>query len=35
MHLVFEDATTGKIVTGHVEQLGIEEGAVVRVSKSK
>lgn len=35
MHLVFQDATTGKIVTGHVEQLGLIEGAVVRLSKSK
>jgi alpha-acetolactate decarboxylase len=35
MHLVFHDAKTGKMVTGHIEQLGFQEGAVVRLPKTK
>ena len=33
MHLVFKDAKSGKMVTGHVEQVGLLEGAVVRLPK--
>jgi hypothetical protein len=31
MHLLFQDAKTGKIVTAHVEQLGFLAGAIVRL----
>ena len=30
MHLVFKDSTSGKMVTGHVEQIGLVEGSVLR-----
>jgi len=30
-HLVFEDRETGKPVTGHIEQIGLVEGAVIRL----
>jgi alpha-acetolactate decarboxylase len=35
MHLVFKDDKTGELMTGHVEQLGLREGAVLRLSKAK
>jgi alpha-acetolactate decarboxylase len=35
VHLVYEDPTTGKSVTGHVEQIGLLEGAVLRLPKTK
>ncbi len=35
MHLVFRDATTGRMVTGHVEQAGLSEGAMLRLPKLK
>jgi alpha-acetolactate decarboxylase len=35
MHLVFRDAATGKMVTGHVEQVGLSEGAILRLPKTK
>jgi alpha-acetolactate decarboxylase len=35
MHLVFKDGQTGQTVTGHVEQIGVLEGAVLRLPKSK
>jgi alpha-acetolactate decarboxylase len=33
MHLVFKDPASGKAVTGHVEQIGLAEEAVVRLPK--
>jgi alpha-acetolactate decarboxylase len=33
MHLLFKDASTGKMVTGHVERIGLMEGAVLRLPK--
>jgi alpha-acetolactate decarboxylase len=35
MHLLFKDARTGQVVTGHVEQVGLMKGAVVRLPKMK
>ena len=35
MHLVFKDSTSGKIVTGHVEQIGLLEGSVLRFPSLK
>jgi alpha-acetolactate decarboxylase len=35
MHLVFRDGKSGKSVTGHVEQIGLQKGAIVRLPKSK
>jgi alpha-acetolactate decarboxylase len=35
MHLVFKDDRYGKLVTGHVEQIGLLEGAVLRLPKLK
>jgi alpha-acetolactate decarboxylase len=35
MHLVFKDGQTGQTVTGHVEQIGVLEGAILRLPKSK
>jgi alpha-acetolactate decarboxylase len=35
MHLVFKDAASGETVTGHVEQIGMLPGAVVRLPKSE
>jgi hypothetical protein len=35
MHLLYKYPVTGKLVTGHVEQMGLLEGAVVRLPKSK
>jgi alpha-acetolactate decarboxylase len=35
MHLVFENDRSGKLVTGHVEQIGLQEGAVLRLPKRK
>jgi alpha-acetolactate decarboxylase len=35
MHLVFKDTKSGKMVTGHIEQIGLLEGAVLRLPKSK
>ncbi|MEX1027669.1 MAG: acetolactate decarboxylase [Candidatus Paceibacterota bacterium] len=35
MHLVFKDDKSGKLVTGHVEQIGLLEGAVLRLPKVK
>jgi alpha-acetolactate decarboxylase len=35
MHLLFQDAKTGKTITGHVERLGFVEGAIVRLPKTK
>jgi len=35
MHLVFKDTNSGKMVTGHVEQIGLLEGAVLRLPKTK
>jgi alpha-acetolactate decarboxylase len=32
-HLLFKDAASGKVVTGHVEQAGVLTGAVVRLPK--
>jgi alpha-acetolactate decarboxylase len=34
MHLVFKDARSGKIVTGHVEQIGVLKGSILRLPKS-
>jgi alpha-acetolactate decarboxylase len=33
IHLVYQDGATGTMVTGHVEQIGLIEGAVVRLPK--
>jgi hypothetical protein len=30
-HLLFKDPTSGKTVTGHVEQIGLRKGAVLRL----
>jgi alpha-acetolactate decarboxylase len=35
MHLVFKDDKSAKLVTGHVEQIGLAEGAVLRLPKVK
>ena len=35
MHLVFNDGQTGQMVTGHVEQIGVLEGAILRLPKTK
>lgn len=35
MHLVFKDGRTGKMVTGHVEQVGLSEGMILRLPKMK
>jgi alpha-acetolactate decarboxylase len=35
MHLVFKDSTSGKMVTGHVEQIGLLEGSVLRLPRLK
>jgi alpha-acetolactate decarboxylase len=35
LHLVFKDAKTGKLLTGHLEQIGLLEGAVLQLPKSK
>ena len=35
MHLLFRDAKSGKLVTGHIEQIGFLSGAVLRFPKSK
>jgi len=35
MHLVYKNAKTGKLVTGHVEQLGLLEGATLRLPQTK
>jgi alpha-acetolactate decarboxylase len=35
MHLVFTDSASGKTVTGHVEQIGLQEGAVLRLPRTK
>jgi alpha-acetolactate decarboxylase len=35
MHLVFKDAASGKTITGHVEQIGMLEGAVVRLPQGE
>lgn len=35
MHLVYKDFKTGKLVNGHVEQLGLLEGAVLRLPDTK
>lgn len=35
VHLVYQDAQTGKTVTGHVEQIGLLEGAILRLPKTK
>jgi alpha-acetolactate decarboxylase len=34
-HLVYEDAKTGSLVTGHVEQIGLLEGAILHLPKTK
>jgi alpha-acetolactate decarboxylase len=34
-HLLFTDASSGETVTGHVEQIGLLEGSVVRIPKTK
>ncbi len=33
-HLLFKDAVSGKLVTGHVEQVGLLKGAIVRVPQA-
>jgi hypothetical protein len=33
-HLVYEDAKAGKMVTGHVESIGLLEGAILRLPKT-
>jgi len=35
MHLIYKDAKTGKQVTGHIEQLGMLAGAVLRLPGTK
>jgi alpha-acetolactate decarboxylase len=35
MHLVFRDGQTGQTVTGHVEQIAVLKGAILRLPKSK
>ncbi len=35
MHLVYEDAKIGKLVTGHVEQIELQAGAILRLPKTK
>jgi alpha-acetolactate decarboxylase len=35
LHLVFKDTASGKTITGHVEQIGMLEGAVVRLPSIK
>ncbi len=35
LHLLFKDAKSGKMFTGHVEQIGLSPGAVLRLPKSK
>ncbi len=35
MHLVFEDAKSKKRITGHVERIGLLEGTVLRLPKTK
>jgi hypothetical protein len=35
IHLVYEDAETGKTLTGHVEQIGLLEGAILHLPKIK
>jgi alpha-acetolactate decarboxylase len=35
LHLVFKDAKTGQMLTGHVEQIGLLEGAVLRLPRLK
>jgi alpha-acetolactate decarboxylase len=35
VHLLFADPASGEKVTGHVEQIGVGKGAVLRLTKSK
>jgi alpha-acetolactate decarboxylase len=35
MHLQFTDSATGKRVTGHIEQVGLLKGAVLRLPRSR
>lgn len=35
MHVLFKEEKAGKLVTGHVEQIGLVEGAVLRLPKAK
>jgi alpha-acetolactate decarboxylase len=35
MHLVFRDDKSGQLMTGHVEQIGVLEGAVLRLPRVK
>jgi alpha-acetolactate decarboxylase len=35
MHLVFNDGQSGQTVTGHIEQIGVLKGAILRLPKSK
>jgi len=35
MHLLYKDAKSGRTVTAHVEQLGLLDGAVLRLPRSK
>jgi hypothetical protein len=35
MHLLFTNAISGKMVTGHIEQSGLLAGSMVRFPKAK
>jgi alpha-acetolactate decarboxylase len=35
MHLVFKDEKSGKMVTGHLEQVGLTEGTTLRLPKAR
>ena len=35
VHLLFADPASGEKVTGHVEQIGVRKGAVLRLPKGK
>jgi alpha-acetolactate decarboxylase len=35
MHLLFNDEKSGNTATGHVEQIGLREGAILRLPKAK
>jgi alpha-acetolactate decarboxylase len=35
MHLVFKDEQTGEMITGHVEELGLLQGAVLKLPKTR
>jgi hypothetical protein len=34
VHLIFEERDTGRLVTGHLERVGLAAGAVLKLPKS-